>query len=182
MGKFLKENICQRKWPWREKNIARLQKAALSTYRVTRLSFPPKNPKWSIGKKLQSSRVGPPNFYENLELCQIFTSSIVTINWDSLVTPKLGLLLRIQSFWAKHSEFTPKFGALRSQSCGHRMLVTQFWSKYFGYKISVTKFWSHNYGHTILVAKVRSHKLGDKILVNKFWSQKFGHTILSNLI
>ena len=40
MGKFLKENICQKN-ELDEKNIAKSQKAALSTYRVTCLSCPP---------------------------------------------------------------------------------------------------------------------------------------------
>ena len=64
-GKYLSE-----KMSWRRKSIARLQKAALSPYRVTRLSCPPKDPKYLIGEKLQSSRVGPPNCYEILELCK----------------------------------------------------------------------------------------------------------------
>ena len=119
----------------------------------------------------------------------IFTSFVVTISSEFLVTPKLGVLLQILSFWAKHSELTPKFGAPRlghhfcslngwkilsgsweSQHFSHKSLVTKFWSHHFGHKILVTKF-----GHNMLVTTRWSTKLGHKMLLTKFWSQNFGH-------
>ena len=72
MGMFLQGNICQRKNELEEKNITRSQKAALSTYRVTHLSWSPKNPKCSIGKKFKISRVDPPNLYENLKYANFY--------------------------------------------------------------------------------------------------------------
>ena len=62
MGKFCRE-IYAKANELDQKNIARLQKVALSTYRVTHLSWPPKNPKCPIGKKILISRVGPPNLW-----------------------------------------------------------------------------------------------------------------------
>ena len=43
---------------------------------------------------------------------------------EFLVTPKFGVLLRIRSNWAKHSEFTPKFGAPR---LGHHFCSLNGW-------------------------------------------------------
>ena len=122
----------------------------------------------------------------------IFTSFVVTISSEFLVTPKLGVLLQILSFWAKHSEFTPKFGAPRlghhfcslkgwkilsgsweSQHFSHKILVTKFWSQHFGHKILVTTFWSQHFGHKILVTK-----FGHNMLVKKCWSQNVGHKVL----
>ena len=102
------------------KNIARSQKAALSTYRVT----------------------------------------------------------QIQSLWAKHSKFTPKFGAPRSQSCGHRIVVPKYCSHNFCHKIFVNKFWSQNFYHKILVTKFLSQNWSHKIWVTEFWSQNLSQKIL----
>ena len=122
----------------------------------------------------------------------IFTSFVITMGSEFLVTPKLGFLLQILSFWAKHSKFTSKFGAPRlwhhfcclkgwkilsgsweSQNFSHTILVTTFWSQHFGHKILVTTFWSQHFGNKNFVTK-----FGHKILVNKFWSQHVGHKIL----
>ena len=122
----------------------------------------------------------------------IFTSFVVTISSEFLVTQKLGVLLQILSFWAKHFKFTLKFGAPRlgyhfcslkgwkifsgsweSQNCGHKILVTTFRSQNFVHNILVTTFWSQNFGHKIL-----SQQVGQKMLVKKCWSQTFDHKIL----
>ena len=136
----------------------------------------------------------------------IFTSFVVTISSEFLVTPKLGVWLQILSFWAKHSEFTPKFGAPRlgyhfcslkgwkilsgsweSQDFSHKIFVTKFWSQHFGHNILVTKFWSQNLvttcwsknvGHKMLVIKFWSQNSGHKIIVTKFKAQNFSHVIL----
>ena len=137
---------------------------------------------------------------------QIFTSFVVTISSEFLGTPNLGVLLQILSFWAKHSEFPPKFGAPRlrhhfcffkgwnilswsweSQHFSHKMLDTKFGSQHFGHKILVLTFWSQHFGHTILVTKFGHNMLvkkcwsknaGRKILITKFWSQNLSHKIL----
>ena len=119
----------------------------------------------------------------------IFTSFVVTINSEFLVTPKLGVWLQILSFWAKHSEFTPKFGAPRlgyhfcflkgwtilsgsweSQDFSHKIFVTKCCDQNFVTKILVTTFWSQHFGQKILVTK-----FGHNMLVKKCWSQNVGH-------
>ena len=122
----------------------------------------------------------------------ISTSFVVTISSEFLVTPKLGVLLQILGFWAKHSKLTPKFGAPRlghhfcslrgwkilsgsceSQHLSYKILVTKFWSQHFGHNILVTKFWSQN-----LVTTCWSQHAGEQILVTKCWLQSFDHKIL----
>ena len=49
---------------------------------------------------------------------------IAHVQAEFLVTPKFGVLLRIRSNWAKHSEFTPKFGAPR---LGHHFCSLNGW-------------------------------------------------------
>ena len=116
----------------------------------------------------------------------IFTSYVVTISSEFLVTSKLGVLLQILSFWAKQSEFTPKFRAPR---LGHHFCSLKGWkilsgsweSQHFSHKILVTKFWSQHFGHNIVVILVKkcwSQNVGHKVLITKFWSQNFSHNIL----
>ena len=123
-----------------------------------------------------------------------FTSCVVTKSSEFLVTPKLGVLLQILSFWAKHSEFTPKFRAPRlryhfcslkgwkilswsweSQHFSHKILVTKLSSQHFGHKMLVTTFWLQHLGHKILVTTFWSQHVGQKMLLKKCWSQSFDH-------
>ena len=60
-----------------------------------------------------------------LQLLQTQNKSIEIVQYtEFLVTPKFGVLLRIRSNWAKHSEFTPKFGAPR---LGHHFCSLNGW-------------------------------------------------------
>ena len=79
--------------------------------------------------------VGINNFKEKvLKWCKSTISKLVTCDmshithdtWQAefFVTPKFGVLLRIRSNWAKHSEFTPKFGAPR---LGHHLCSLNGW-------------------------------------------------------
>ena len=142
-------------------------------------------------KKIQISEVTPPNLYKNLNHAN-FYKFCSHHKLRVLSDYKHGVLLQILSFWAKHSEFTPKFGALRlgyhfcslkgwkilsgsreSQHFSNKILVTKFWSQHFGHKIFVKTFWSQHFGHQIC-----SQHVGQKMLVTKFGSQNFGHNIL----
>ena len=94
MGKFLKGNILKRKWAGGEKISQDCKR------------LPWVHTLWEFGT------------------LPIFTTFVVTISSEFIVTPKIWLLLQIRSFWAKPSEFTLKFAAPR---LGHHFYYLKGW-------------------------------------------------------
>ena len=118
---------------WRRKYIARLPKAALSTYMVTCLSCPPKNPEYPIGKKIQNSRV----------ICMRI--------WYSANSYMFCSFHKLRVLSDTKTEFFSKFRVSKQNTPN---LLRN--SKHLGYKVVVTEFLSQNFGHKIMVTKFRS--------------------------
>ena len=53
-------------WVFLSKNYIKIEKGCSEYIQGDLLKVPPKHPKCPIVKKFESSRVGPPNLYENL--------------------------------------------------------------------------------------------------------------------